>query len=447
MKLEKRFFLPSITRLLSAFLITALLAQTPSMTRANHLAGQSPAQSKDPRHYAQLARKAYQEKNYPAFVENIKTALALRPTHQTYIYYLAVGYALSGNPREALAWLGKGADMGLVYAADKEKDFDSLRDSDEFKAILRKIESNRAPVNRSAVAFTIPEKGLIAEGVAYDPAKETFYVSSVYRRKILSIDKSGAARDFYTDPENLWSGMGMKVDARRRHLWVASAAHPQMSNYKEEDNGRSCILKIDLATGRLIKRYLLDNKSGRHWLGDLVIDSRGDVFATDSLSPAVYVIRHDKDVIEPLIESDRFASLQGLALSPDEKRLFVADYSNGIFIIDLSTGKVGELAPAPASTMLGIDGLYLHKGSLIAIQNGINPHRVIRLPLNKALDKVEKLEVLEANHALFDEPTLGVLAGDMFYYVANSQWGAVDNKGQLAASDLLKDPVILKTKL
>jgi len=424
-------------------MILALPAQTLSMPQA----AQSPDQSKDPRHYAQRARKAYQEKDYAAFVENIKTALDLRPTHQTYMYYLAVGYALLGNKQESLAWLSKGADMGFVYPADKEKDFDSLRESDEFKAILKKIESNRAPVNRSEVAFTMREKGLITEGLAYDPAKETFYVSSVYRRKILSIDKSGAVRDFYTDHENLWSGMGMKVDAGRRHLWVASAAHPQMSNYKEEDKGKSCVLKLDLATGKLIKRYVLDNKPREHWLGDLAIDARGDVYATDSLSPSVYVIRREGDRIEPLIESEQFASLQGLALSPDEKRLFVADYSNGIFVIDLATKKVTGLAPAPASTLLGIDGLYLHKGSLIAVQNGINPHRIVRARLNKSLDKIEKVEVLEANNPLFDEPTLGVLVGDIFYYVANSQWGAVDDKGQLAAVASLKDPVILKARL
>ncbi|HKG22364.1 MAG TPA: hypothetical protein VKC34_10730 [Blastocatellia bacterium] len=447
MKLEKLFFLPAITKLLLAVLLVAPFAQTPLASRASQLASHPPGQLKDPRYYVRQARGAYQKKDYAVFVENMRAALDLRPTNQTYMYYLAAGYALLGDRKEALAWLGKGAEMGLVYPADKEEDFASLRDSDEFKAILKKIESNRAPVNRSAVAFTIPEKGLVTEGLAYDPAKETFYVSSVYRRKIISVDKSGVARDFYTDQENLWSGMGMKVDAGRRHLWVASAAHPQMSNYREEDNGKSCILKIDLATGKLLKRYLLDNKPRPHWLGDLVIDARGNVFASDSLSPEVYVIRHGADRIEPLVESDQFASLQGLALSPDEKRLFVADYAKGIFIIDLSTKKVVSLPPAPASTILGIDGLYLHKGSLIAVQNGVNPHRVVRLPMNKSLDRIERFEVLEANNPVFDEPTLGVLVGNMFYYVANSQWGTVDNKGRLAASERLKDPVILKAKL
>src|ERR1700737_388933 len=44
-------------------------------------------QRHDARYYFQVARKAYQEKDYAALVDNMKLALALRPTHQTYMYY------------------------------------------------------------------------------------------------------------------------------------------------------------------------------------------------------------------------------------------------------------------------------------------------------------------------------------------------------------------------
>jgi hypothetical protein len=74
-------------------------------------------------------------------------------------------------------------------------------------------------------------------------------------------------------------------------------------------------------------------------------------------------------------------------------------------------------------------------------------HRIIRLHLKKDSRAVERLEVLEANNPLFDEPTLGVLVRDSFYYIANSQWGSVDEKGQLAPPEKLREPVILKVKL
>jgi sugar lactone lactonase YvrE len=405
-------------------------------------------QAKDARHYAQQAVKAYKEKNYQGFLENMKRAVSLRPTHQSYTYNLAVAYALTGDKKEALTWLARGAAMGLIYPLSDDADFNSIKETAEFKAILKKIESNKLPVTNSTTQFTIKEKGLIPESVAYDPDTQTFYVGSVYKRKILSVDGRGEVREFASaQGDGLWSVMGMKVDAGRRHLWVCTVAHPQMANYLEEDQGRSAIFKYDLRTGRLIKKYLLPNRPKAHWLGDLVLDSNGDVFATDSVSPAIYAIPRRKDELELFMESDEFVSPQGLALSRDEKQLFMADYSKGIFVVNLQTKSYLDLAPAPNSTLLGIDGLYQHEGRLIAIQNGVNPQRVVRHTLNRNGDAVERFDVLEANNPLFDEPTLGVVVEDMFYYVANSQWGAIDNKGQLAPAEKLREPVILKIKL
>ena len=77
----------------------------------------------------------------------------------------------------------------------------------------------------------------------------------------------------------------------------------------------------------------------------------------------------------------------------------------------------------------------------------MNPQRVIRCTLNKDLSRIDKFETIEANNPLFDEPTLGVLVKNNFYFVANSQWGAIDESGHLAPEDKLKDPLILKVDL
>src|ERR1700730_16442787 len=86
-------------------------------------------QHPDARYYYQTAKKAYQEKNYPSLVENMKRALQLRPTHQTYMYYLAAGYALTGNRFEALSLLSQATEMGLTYDLENQSDFDLLRDT------------------------------------------------------------------------------------------------------------------------------------------------------------------------------------------------------------------------------------------------------------------------------------------------------------------------------
>jgi hypothetical protein len=48
--------------------------------------------------------------------------------------------------------------------------------------------------------------------------------------------------------------------------------------------------------------------------------------------------------------------------------------------------------------MLEIDGLYSHKGALLAVQNGVNPNRIVRMFLNKEQTRVMKFETIEANN-------------------------------------------------
>jgi hypothetical protein len=68
-----------------------------------------------------------------------------------------------------------------------------------------------------------------------------------------------------------------------------------------------------------------------------------------------------------------------------------------------------------------IDGLYFHKGSLIAVQPFADRRKVVRYHLDKASNAVSRVEVIEPEHPLFNQPTTGVVVGQDFYYIANSQ--------------------------
>jgi len=419
--------------------VVTILAQLPAVANDDS--------AKTARYYRQQAAAAYKAKDYAAAIENFKKAAELIPDHPTLHYNLACVYALAGKKQQALASLAKIAEMGVIMPIEKDGDLDSIKGTPEFKLILKRLEASKLPVVRSTTAFTIHEKGLITEGLAYDPVEETFFVSSVHKRRILKISKKREVETFASEQDGLFSALGMSVDAKRRHLWVTSAAFPQMVNFKKDEQGLSAVFKFDLRSNKLLKKYVLSNETKKHALGDLVIQSNGDVFTTDSLSPAVYVIRAQKDEIELFLEDPGFGSPQGLAFSLGEQHLFMADYSTGLFDIDVKTKKVTHLAPLAGATMLGIDGLYFHKGGLIAVQNGVNPQRVLRISLSKDLVRAERLEVLEANNPVFLEPTLGVLVRGTFYFIANSQWPLVDENGKLAAEERLRDPVVLKINL
>jgi sugar lactone lactonase YvrE len=415
-------------------LASSLLAETPK--------------SEDVRTLFEEAMKAYKQKDYAGFVEGMEAALRLRPNHQVYMYDLAGGYALTGRKDEAIALLSQMASMGFVFPGiEKDADFASLRGEGDFDAVLKKFAENRTSISHSEPAFTVHEKGLVPEGLAYDPNTKTFFLGSVYRRKIVAVNAAGQARDFSQESDGLWSVMGLKVDATRRSLWGCTAGHVQMTDAKPEDDGKTAVFKYDLASGKLLKKYPVPDDGRKHWLGDLAFDSHGNVYASDSLSPAIYVIRQDKDEIASLLAGPPFINPQGIVLTPDEKELLMADYLKGLFLIDLQTKRVQEIAAPKNATLLGIDGIYRAGHDVIVVQNGITPNRVVRMKLSPDYSKVEKLEVLEANSPVFDEPTLGVVVGDRFYFIANSQWGAIDAKGQLAPPEKLRDPVVLSIKL
>jgi hypothetical protein len=125
----------------------------------------------------------------------------------------------------------------------------------------------------------------------------------------------------------------------------------------------------------------------------------------------------------------------------------VAEYGAGIFRVDLATGTREALASPPDLPLEGVDGLVLRGDELVVTQNGIQPIRVTRLRLDADGRRITGGEVLEMNTAQLEEPTLGVLVGDDFYYVGNAQWGSFDKEGKMLPTEKLHEPQILKVSL
>ncbi len=401
-------------------------------------------QPKDSRFYERQAIQAYQKKDFSAFLENMKQAERLHPNHPRLLYNLADAYAVNGKKDEVIFNLNKLAEMKLFYEPEKDDDFSTVKNAEEFQQVVRKFQANALPTGNGRTAFTVREKGLVIEGIAFDKQTKTFYLGSVAGRKILSVKGGGEAKVFADQSAGLWSVFGMKIDAKRRLLWATTSAHKQMPNLKEGEDGQAGIFAFDLKTGEVVKKYLLPNQPQPHLLGDLTIAPNGDIYAADSRAPVIYVVRKGKSEIEPFLESSDFGSLQGLDFSSEGKFLFVADYGKGIYKINLATRETMGLAAPENTTLLGIDGIYADGKDLIGIQNGVTPQRVVRLRLSKDSNKIERVEILEANNPAFDGVTLGVLSNRKFYFAANSQWNLLGDNGKFAAPDKLRDSGILE---
>jgi len=155
----------------------------------------SRAQNLNLNDYLRQARQAYQAKDYPAYLVAMQAVVRLRPDNPNLKYNFSGANALAGNEGDALTLLTQLVEMGLIYDAAADEDFNSIKESEAYKNVLRKFEQNKTPIGRSEIAFKLPEKDLITESVAYDPKTEIFYISSVHQRKLFRRAFCGRSRD------------------------------------------------------------------------------------------------------------------------------------------------------------------------------------------------------------------------------------------------------------
>ena len=73
--------------------------------------------------------------------------------------------------------------------------------------------------------------------------------------------------------------------------------------------------------------------------------------------------------------------------------------------------------------------------------------RVTYVSLNENRDTIVGQKVIDYGHPAFNEPTLGCIDRDTFYYIANSQWSGYTPQHTLKAETELQEVVILKSKL
>lgn len=277
------------------------------------------------------------------------------------------------------------------------------------------------------IAFTIPENDLIPEGIAYDPVKKEFFVSSTYKRKIIRIKEDGSYGDFIKEQQDgIYGVIGMRVDAKRRVLWAASATAGKGMPVKNEDStitGNSGVYKFDLNTGKLIKKYMLNKDSARmYFLNDIVIDSAGRAYITDTRNGTIYTITPEKDELEPFYTLPGQGWPNGLDLTPDQQYLYVAWYAQPKDMfgrLDLRTRKLDTVA-MPDDWQAGADGLYFYNNSLVAVIPNDSTDEIVQYLLDSSLLKVQERNMLAKDDPLFSQPSTGVIVGNKLYYVAAS---------------------------
>ena len=420
--IRERHLRTSVCRLLRGVALPAMLAAQPVVAQTAH--GDSTW-----RDHNAAARAAYQRKDYATYRAQLLHLAASLMGHSLVLYKLAASEALLGNDTAAIRRLRVYAATGLTAQVASDTDFISLRGRADFDSVIAQLARNARPITTSELAFTLPDPRILPEDMTYDAAGRAFYVSSMLERKIVRIDEGGTVGEFVSSGrDRIWSILGLAVDERRRLLWATTSTLERTRGFAAADSGRGALLAYDLANGGLVHRYDLPASSGHHELGEVAVSDSGDVYVSDGRVGVLYVLRRDASALDPLLADGALVSPQGIVVRPDGK-LFVADYVRGVAIIDPAARTVSWLWHEHEVPLNGIDGLALRGHTLVVIQNGTTPPRVVRLELDDDMARVVRSEVLEANSAGSSEPTHGVFVGDEFYFIANSGFERIANDG------------------
>jgi sugar lactone lactonase YvrE len=394
------------------------------------------------------AIKAYRAKDYARFLALERRALELAPSNPRIIYNVACGEALHSNAPGAIRLLDRLLARKLDLGAENDDDFAGIWNTAEWTGFQTRLAGLRKPIIHSDVAFRLAEPGLLATGIAIDPRTGDAYVASVRQRKIVRRTRQGAVSDFIgSGQDGFLAGAWLAIDPNRRLLFASAAAAPFMSGYRKEDAGTSGLFVWDLKSGKLMRKAMLTPDSKPHFLNALILDREGNAYVSDSGTPGIYRLRQGADALEVFVPGGVFQSTQGLAFSDDENTLYVADYTDGVWAVDMATRERRRLQEPADAWLGGLDGLTQVPDGFIAVQIGVQPQRVLRLSLDAQGRQISRVQVLEMNHPGYSGPIQGVVSGGSFLYVANSQLDLVNGQEGTFAADRGRPTIVLRLPL
>lgn len=405
---------------------TALAQQAPGAARPAldpaSLSEQQIAQTQVPKALYRLAAVYKQSGDLQRLTWTLQRLTALQPNVADLKLALATTYALRGEKQETYDLLLRMQKQGLGYDLSNNPNFAKVSETRVWKYVVDNLNLNLKPFGEGKVAFTLPKGDYLFDSLAFDPQRKKFLVGSVRDGTVRLVGEDGKLRDFIapTAANGLWSVYAMAAVPEDDALYLASTSSVYFKNFNKDDYGKAGVFKFKLSNGQFVEKYLLAPDAEASTLSSIAAGPGGQVFAADGLRNRIY--RLDGGALKIVVENPQLTSVRGLAFDPDGKRLYFADYVLGVFGVDLAAGTGFDLEYDVSKLVLGgVDGLYWHQHALVVIQNGMTPHRVMRLSLNDAGRKITRAAPLDAANPEFKLPTYGAIDGDGLYFIANSQ--------------------------
>lgn len=367
--------------------------------------------------------------------------------HPSAIWSLAQIAARLGEPDEAIQLLGDYAQMGLARSARRDTAFAALAGYTPFERVARALEENAGSIpdssrRRSRAPFrSLDDPGLLPEDLARDPRSGVTYVSSVHRRKVVAIARDGSMRDFVRPAQGgMWGIYGLALEPARDLLWGSTAATPTDERHDPADSGRTAVVAWDLRTGEERLKVELPRDGRAHLLGDIALGADGTLYASDTVGGGLYRLRPGADSLEVIIPPGTLASPQDIVEVEPGRRLLVADYPQGLLLVDIEGRSARPVRKGRGLALTGIDGMG-RMGSdmgrfIWLVQNGMRPARILMLTYHP--DTTDTGTRTEVKHHVLDqfetsvgETSHAIAEGRELLLIGNSGWERVDDGGVL----------------
>lgn len=404
------------------------------------------AKVEEPAMLTQLVARFRQQGDLEAELAALDRRIALRPHMGAYRLDKVVTLAREDRKSEAYTLLIDLQNTGYAYDLRGDERFANIATTQVWDYIVDNFDANRAPYGEGTVLHTLPREDLLIESVGWDASRKQLLVGGAREGKVYRVEKDGKLVPLVSaDADNgMWAVLDFVVDAKRGFLWVASSAVPHFKGYKPGvDVGRAGIFKFDLKTGKFIRSFLSPEGQGNIFmLASLALGVDGEIYALDIINSALYQVRDDQ--FRRLVHAPAFPAMRALTVSGDGKNLYLADYERGIVGIELATLKAFDVRVPTKLSLQGIEALFWFEGSLVAVQSGMTPPRVMRFGLSDGGRTITGVTPVEASNPAFAKVGKAAMDGSSIYVVGNSQldnydrFGLVRNKDQLEGTRIIR---------
>lgn len=313
------------------------------------------------------------------------------------------------------------APVDAIQAKLKEK-----LPADRWAVIEKRITALSKPVGIAATVGEIPTEYKLVEGVASD-GKNGFFLSTVVSGSILFKDVDGGLSLVLDGrPLGANSFFGLAYNKAENSLYATYGRVDQTPGHKAGE-GKTGLLRINISSGEVTGNWFLPGGTDGQQIADIAISPEGRVFVSEAQSGKIYEV--GANALKALETNKTFRSPQGMTFL--DGSLWMVDYGRGLWKINTDSSEA-RLVPVPENvSLIGIDGLLTHRGKLVAIQNGVVPHRIIEINLDPGMETVSGIKVLAQNLDGFDEPTLGTSTAKGIVFVGSSQWPKFGPEGAI----------------